>query len=256
MAIQLHKLMSLLFLALFLTGCGQADSETVNSEENDVPEIITAELIVPEELPTDKEAEFLVKVTQGDQPVNNAKEVQFEFWPEFAKENSEKINAVSQGDGIYTINKSFSAAGTYHVQSHVTAESMHVMPEKVFTVSGKNSSSSGHDAHEMGQDSEADHHHPKLEATLNTKEPAKTGVESLMEVTINHDGEALTAATVTLEITQDKGRDPIWLDLKETAAGHYQGETELLASGSIPVNIHIKKENLHEHIEKTIQVSE
>lgn len=256
MAIQLHKLMSLLFLALFLTGCGKADSEAVNSEENDVPEIITAELIVPDELPTDKDVEFLVKVTQGDQPVDNAKEVQFEFWHEYAKENSEKLTATPKGNGVYTIDKSFSAAGTYHVQSHVTAESMHVMPEKVFTVSGGNSSSSGHDAHEMGQDSEADHHHSKLEATLNIKEPAKTGVESLLEVTIDQDGEALTAATVTLEITEDKGRDPIWIDLKETAAGHYQGKTELLASGSIPVNIHIKKENLHEHIEKTIQVSE
>lgn len=234
-------------LILFLSACGQADSEAVRSEEDDVPEIITAELTVPEELPADEEAEFRVTVTQGEQPVDNAKEIQFEFWQENAKNDSEKIDAVPEGNGVYTIDKSFSTTGTYHVQSHVTAEGMHVMPEKVFTVSGEDASSHRHEA-------EAEHHHSELEATLTIKE--STGNESLLEVTIEQDGEALTAAVVTLEIPQETGADPVWADLKETAAGHYQGNAGVLDSDSISVNIHIKKEDLHEHVEKTLQVSE
>lgn len=148
-----HILFSL-FLLIALTACGQANGEAVDDE---VPEIITAELSAPAEIPPGETAEFHVTVKQGEQSVDDAEEIEFEFWLTDDKDNSEKMEAVAQGNGVYTVEKSFSESGKYHVQSHVTASSMHVMPVKVFTVSGEEKASS--EDHKEEDAAEENHHH-------------------------------------------------------------------------------------------------
>lgn len=244
-----------MLLLLLLAACGQNDSEAVTSEEDIIPEIITAELTVPKEISTEEKNKFQVTVKQGNQPVSEVDEVQFEFWQTDAKENNEKVEAVPQGDGVYTVEKSFTASGEYHVQSHVTANSMHVMPKKTFTVSGDKETPAEDHAEEHAT-SEQHNHHSDLTAETQFASSPITGTETDLDITVNQDGETLQGASVTLEITESENEDPVWVNLEETEPGLYQGKLSFSESGAIPVNIHIKKDELHDHIEKQIEVAE
>ncbi|MEK3805885.1 FixH family protein [Metabacillus sp. SLBN-84] len=96
--------------------------------------MVHAEISVPETISLNKEETLSVTVSQGDQAVEDASEVQFEIWKADSKEESEMIRAEHTGDGIYEVQKSFSEEGSYFVQTHVTARDLHVMPKKEFVV--------------------------------------------------------------------------------------------------------------------------
>ncbi|MNE77228.1 hypothetical protein D3C80_1735270 [compost metagenome] len=81
----------------------------------------------------DEKVSFEAKVTQDGSNVDNAQEVTFEIWKDGSDKHS-KITVASAGDGKYVMLKSFSEAGSYHVISHVTADSQHSMPSAVFNV--------------------------------------------------------------------------------------------------------------------------
>ncbi|MGD6792675.1 FixH family protein [Metabacillus indicus] len=96
--------------------------------------MVHAEISLPEKISLNTEETLSVSVTQGDQAVEDASEVQFEIWKADSKEESEMIRAEHTGDGIYEVQKSFSEEGSYFVQTHVTARDLHVMPKKEFVV--------------------------------------------------------------------------------------------------------------------------
>ena len=72
-------------------------------------------------------------VTQGKENVEDANKVEFEI-RKSGQETNEKIIGKHQGNGIYSINKTFQEAGDYSIIAHVTARDMHNMPKKEFTV--------------------------------------------------------------------------------------------------------------------------
>ncbi len=77
---------------------------------------------------------FSAKVTQKNEAIDDADKVMFEIGATDSSE-PEKIMVKSQGNGIYSVQKSFAKSGSYYVISHVTARDMHVMPKKEFQVS-------------------------------------------------------------------------------------------------------------------------
>lgn len=108
--------------------CSFACSKGENAAEGSL--MVHAEISVPETISLNKEETLSVTVSQGDQAVEDASEVQFEIWKADSKEESEMIRAEHTGDGIYEVQKSFSEEGSYFVQTHVTARDLHVMPKK------------------------------------------------------------------------------------------------------------------------------
>lgn len=121
---------ALISLVLLLSGCGNTD----HHEANEMPIPIEVKLSVsPVTAKVNQKVSFEAKVTQGKSNVDNAQEVTFEIWREGSEKHS-KITVASAGDGKYIMLKSFDEAGSYHVISHVTADSQHTMPSADFEV--------------------------------------------------------------------------------------------------------------------------
>ncbi|ART75400.1 FixH family protein [Sutcliffiella horikoshii] len=114
---------------LLLVGCTSA------SEEKTSLEVVEVEIKLPENVKEEEEVVVKTLVTQGEEKVEDAKEVQIEIWNvENGKENSVLLDAEHVGDGVYEVKHSFDERGVYRVQSHVTARDMHVMPTKQLVV--------------------------------------------------------------------------------------------------------------------------
>lgn len=120
---------ALISLVLLLSGCGHNTDQA-----NEMPKPIEVKLTVaPLSAKVNEKVSFEAKVTQDGSNVDNAQEVTFEIWKDGSDKHS-KVTVASAGDGKYVMLKSFSEAGSYHVISHVTADSQHSMPSAVFDV--------------------------------------------------------------------------------------------------------------------------
>jgi hypothetical protein len=122
----------LIFALLFVSAC-TANTKQSDSESN-VTELVEAEIIMPDEISLNQGNVLKVQLTQGEENVEDAEDVQFEIWQANDKENSKMIEAKHENDGIYSVKKTFQEDGIYYVQTHVTARDMHVMPKKQFVV--------------------------------------------------------------------------------------------------------------------------
>ncbi|MCM3619898.1 FixH family protein [Sutcliffiella horikoshii] len=126
----MNKLMLIVApLLLLLVGCTSAPEEKTSLE------IVEVDIQFPESVDEAEEVAIKTFVTQGEEKVEDAQEVQIEIWNvEEGKENSVLVDAEHVGDGVYEVKHSFEAKGVYRVQSHVTARDLHVMPTKQLVV--------------------------------------------------------------------------------------------------------------------------
>ncbi len=115
-------------LTIVLVACSNDSKEVV--EEDFIPEIIEVDLQTPERVEAGETITLRTVVTQGDETVDDADEVIYEIWEETNKLESEMIEAVPEGDGIYTLDYTFGENSVMNVQIHVTARGMHNMPVK------------------------------------------------------------------------------------------------------------------------------
>jgi hypothetical protein len=137
----MKKLMlSIIALLFVLAGCGvQAEQPTPGEEvqhQNGEFELYPIEveiLLSPEHPAVAEEMTVTAVVTQGDEPVNDAAEVVFEYW---MHEGDEPFFAEGDlvGDGHYAATIVLEEAGVYFVTAHVTARDMHTMPTEPFMV--------------------------------------------------------------------------------------------------------------------------
>ena len=133
--------LSILILILLIAGCGQNGDNSQHGQPHDSPghaaggevQAIKVHAQIPEQIKAGQEVTLAVKVTQGDELVEDADEVVFEIWKE-GQEEHEKIEVDHQKDGIYALQKQFAEPGTYYLIPHVTARGMHSMPKSQFEV--------------------------------------------------------------------------------------------------------------------------
>ncbi|OMP67122.1 FixH family protein [Domibacillus epiphyticus] len=124
----MKKYLALLFIGiiLVLSACiGEEKKENTVS----TTEPVHVELTVPAKAPLNEAVEMTATVTQSGEAVGDADEVKYEIWKDGVKEDSEMIEAESEGKGVYSIKKTFSEEALYHVQVHVTARGLHTMPK-------------------------------------------------------------------------------------------------------------------------------
>ncbi|MFE8696633.1 FixH family protein [Cytobacillus sp. FJAT-53684] len=234
---------------LLLAGCGNT-SDTNNSSKEEVPEVLNAVLDIPENGELNEEIALVVTVTQGDAPVEDADEVEFEIWKAGQEDASEMVEAVHSENGKYSINHSFKENGLYTVQSHVTARDMHTMPKKTIQI-GKEE-----DHHEHSEDATQESHHHHGDVSINLEKPGTIHVneKTPLAVVLKKGEESLSDAQVRLEIFQQES-NPTWVDMTEAADGEYKGEHQFPNKGIFTIRIHVKNdEGLHEHTEIEVTV--
>lgn len=245
-SIMKKKIGFLLVVAIIstLVACGKEEEPATEFE---LPEPLTANLTVTEEVEVGGQVDMKTVVTIGDKKIEEASEVVYEVWEEGKKTESEMIESVNEGAGVYRAETSFEHDGLFHIQVHVTAEAQHTMPVKTVTVGdgGHYEEDAGHDYHTEG-------------FSMHFMKPSevKPADETELVVHIELAEEPLEELNVRYEIWhEDNPEKHDWVNAKETKAGEYTAVYEFSEEGSYTTVIHVEDDkDLHEHEEHTIKV--
>lgn len=117
---------------VILTACGEnKDEEAENLDELKALEV---EFEVPETAEVGETILLKAIVTYGDEKVEDADEVKFEYWEGENEDDSTTIESTNNGDGTYTAEMTFEREGVFSIYAHTTARDMHTMPKKTITV--------------------------------------------------------------------------------------------------------------------------
>ncbi|SFC77185.1 YtkA-like [Bacillus sp. OV322] len=129
------SLCCLIGLLLLVGGCSGNKQEMAE----DMPNMLDVKVTInPEIADVNKTVDFKADIVSNGKRVKKADEVKFEIWnSQINKHTTIEVHPNEKGD--YEIKKTFSAQGTYYIIAHVTAEGMHAMPKKEFTIGSRSS---------------------------------------------------------------------------------------------------------------------
>ena len=246
------KRKSLMFVAglvlATMAACSNEKPQEVVVDE--APQPIIVDLTVTDKVEVGGTVNMAAVVTQGDDKVEDADEVLFEFWEEGKKDDSVKIESVNEKDGLYTAETTFDHDGVFQVQVHVTARGLHTMPIKEVIVGSGATAVEDHGSEEHGEHAEGFAMH------FMEPEDVKVDAETNLVVHLQIDGTPLEKARVRYEITTDlvPGK-AAWVDVSETAAGEYAVTHMFTQAGTYNIQIHVEDDkDLHEHEIYTVVV--
>lgn len=229
-----------LVLVILLAACGNDGV----SDETDGLVTLDVEFNLPETADPGETVVFEAVVTYGDEFVEDADEVLFEYWMKGHEVDSEKVEGTHVGDGVYTAEVTFEEDGVYEAYAHTTARGLHTMPLKSITVG---------DAEDHDHDEHA--HYDGFHLHFMDPESVVAGEEVDLIVHLQMDGEALEDASVNFEIVSESDTSPETVDAEATAAGEYAASYTFAETGTYTINIHVQDdEDLHEQEEYTIEV--
>ncbi|MGP3560726.1 FixH family protein [Geobacillus sp. BK01] len=227
--------MALLVVAM-LAACSN------NDEQAETPAMLEVKLDVPDHIELNKAATLACVVTYDGENVDDASEVKFEVWRHGDGER-EMLEAKHDGDGRYSVEKTFTEAGTYSVVAHVTARDMHNMPKKDIVVGQPEQAANGPDASSL--DDEKGHHSSVAMSLLSHSFEA--GKPASLVVHLTKDGQPLTGATVRFEIWQADNKHE-FVDAAEKGNGEYEAAVTFANQGTYSVKVHVEGSGgLHEH---------
>lgn len=251
---------------MILAACGSTNNnENTNGNKDEVPSMVEVEIKLPEAVEPNQEVKIEALVTQGEENVDDASEVKFEVWKQGQEADHEMVVASNDGSGIYSIMKTFEEEGFYYVVAHTTARDMHVMPRVELTVGNPEPSekeeeheeeghSHDHETHEETDHNEHHGHESSLNMTLNPTDAVKANQEITLSTEIKEEDVALTDATVRFEIWHEDSEKHEFVDAKEVSDGVYEAKATMKESGLHYVQIHVEKDELHEHQQEELEV--
>ncbi|MFD2673611.1 FixH family protein [Marinicrinis sediminis] len=111
-----------------LSACQASD---ISVAQGDAIEIT---MYAEEQLAINQPVELAVALTQQQQPVEDAGDVQIELWKKGERDGSRLVQADSLGDGWYGVTTTFESNGIYVMQTHITARGTHLMPKRHLVV--------------------------------------------------------------------------------------------------------------------------
>ncbi|GGD01593.1 hypothetical protein GCM10007216_35380 [Thalassobacillus devorans] len=248
-------LLGFFITAIVLTACG--GDQSGNAEEEEMEPMIATEVIMPEDIQPGEEATFQAKVTQGDEAVEDADYVKFEFWAEGTEdEENEKVEAEHKGEGVYEVTYTLQEEGVYFLYAHTQARDMHVMPKEQFKVGNRKTGETQEKA-EKEEDHSDDHHDSKdIKVGFDSNEEWKPNEEATLKADITQNKKPFENATVQFEIVSDKLDKHIFVDATEQKPGEYEGKYTFPATGNYELIIHYVKEDTHDHISKQVKINE
>lgn len=243
-----YKILGIFLFIFILAACSNEDHSNHENQDAENLELIEVEVkFTPEEIKANEEAKIEAVVTQGDEKVADAKEVKFEIWKS-GQENHETIKANNDGKGIYSISKTFSEDGQYFVTAHVTARGLHAMPKKEVTVGSPVAVEESHEEHKGSDTHQEEHSHGgELLIVLNNSNEFKANEETRLSTEVKVDDKALSEADITFEVWEGEEGKPQWIDAKEEGNGSYAASITFPKAGSYHVQVHVKKDELHDH---------
>ena len=240
----MRKLITIIGLSLFLflAACG---NQGVLDEDDEFGGLATldVEFNLPETADPGETVVLEAVVTYGDEIVEDADEVLFEYWLKGHEADSVKIEGTHVGDGVYTAEVTFDEEGVYEAYAHTTARGLHTMPLKSIAVGDVDE----HD-HETHADVEGFHIHFMNPGTV------ASGEETDLIVHLQKDGEAYGDANVRYEIVPEAGGDSESVDADAKAVGEYAASYTFREPGSYTIHIHVENEDAEEHVEHTVEV--
>ncbi|WP_060667046.1 FixH family protein [Bacillus sp. CHD6a] len=255
------SLLSLLMLA----ACGSTNNnEHTNGNKDEMPSIVEVEIKLPEVVEPNEEVKLEAHVTQGEENVDDASEVKFEVWKQGQESDHEMVEASNDGSGIYSITTTFEEEGFYYVVAHTTARDMHVMPRVELTVGNPEPSekeeheeeghSHDHETHEKTDHNDHHGHESSLDMTLKPTDAVKANQETTLSTEIKQEDAVLTDATVRFEIWHEDSEKHEFVDAKEVSDGVYEAKATMKETGLHYVQIHVEKDELHEHQQEELEV--
>ncbi|MFD2369782.1 FixH family protein [Brevibacillus sp. GCM10020057] len=241
----------LVLLAAMTAACGHNHQEAALPSADPVAADFA---ILPKEPAAGKPITFSVKVTQNGEPVNDAKEVKFEWWKD-GQEQHVTIPASLQKDGVYTARQTIDEAGSYFVYYHVTARDFHNMQKVAFTVGGQSASSASPAHAQHPGEATAEHEHEAAEHAhasgvdfhFMPPTPVLAGQPTPLMVHLMKDNASFTKAAVRFEIWQGSAAEHTFVEAREEQPGQYSAEANLPAAGSYTVKVHVEKGEIHDH---------
>lgn len=236
-----YRYVFLLLGILFLYACSNDGGAQLEKNEP-----LHVELTVPETADVDETFEMAAYVTQGDEEVNDADEVVFEVWEEGNREDGQMIEADDPVDGLYRSDISFGHDGNFHIQVHVTARGLHIMPQKEVIIGEGGQYEDVEDTAHFHTDGFDMHFTNLTDVTVDEEVQLTTFIEL--------HNEPLDQLKVRYEIwNEDVSDDRDWVDANEQQHGEYVGTHTFEHSGTYMIQVHVEDdEQLHEH--KTYEV--
>ncbi|MCA0970554.1 FixH family protein [Halobacillus litoralis] len=254
---------------LVFSACGSSDagdeSETASGEDA-LPLPIEVEISTEpglDALEVGESFTIQAKVTQGDELVSDADDVQFEFWKKDQdSEEHDMVDGEPQGEGIYSIEKQVEEADVYYVVAHVTARDMHNMPKQELVIGDvaqeELQEAEEHHNEEEGHDHshEGDHSHATDVMThIMLEDLISKGEETRLMAHVMNGEAPVSEAEVRFEVWKDGAEKHMFLDAEETEnQGEYALAHTFEESGTYQVKLHVVKGDLHTHKEKSITV--
>lgn len=234
---RVYAFLALLMSSLLLfAACDQEKQE-------EKPAMLEVKIEATDRIELNKETTIACVVTYGGEKVDDADEVKFEIW-KHGNEQHDMLKAKNEGNGKYSVKKTFTEPGTYSVVAHVTARNMHNMPKKDIVVGQASEQHHEHNDHHHNA-GHSGHHHTDLSIMLQHKEYVVNQSANLT-ARIAHAGKPLTNATVRFEVWKDDGKHQ-FIDASETQAGQYEAVTTFQEKGAYSVKIHVEAKEIHEH---------
>ncbi|WP_160846689.1 FixH family protein [Pontibacillus yanchengensis] len=260
------KTFMFMFALFILAACGGQPKEEGNkassSDSDDVPEMIEVSISTDpssDQLKPKESFTIQAKVTQGDENVNDADEVEFEFWKK-GQEEHKKVEGEFTEKGVYEIEKTVNEPGTYYVISHVTARGMHNMPQKELQIGEMYHGSSNEEgmdegeSYEEGSSEESDHGEGGIVAHVMLDDKLPVNEEVTLVGHLQKDNEPLTEAEIQFEVWKNGDEKHEYVDAKEGKQGEYSVAYTFKEQGEYHVNLHYKKGDMHSHKEKMVAV--
>ncbi|MGN7468528.1 FixH family protein [Brevibacillus sp. SAFN-007a] len=189
---------------------------------------------------------FSVKVTQEGQPVDDAKEVSFEWWKD-GQEQHQTIPAKLVSAGVYTAQQTISEPGSYFVYYHVTARDFHNMRKMSFTVKAADNAASA-------SAPSAGHAASGIDFHLLPPDELKAQSEAVMLVHLMKEQQPFAGGTVRFEFWTGDEAKHSFADATEPSPGQYAGRLSFPAPGEYTVKVHLEKGDVHDHQNFTVTV--
>ncbi|WP_248925199.1 FixH family protein [Paenibacillus hamazuiensis] len=118
--------------ALAVCACSSSNG-AAHSHGGDEPAAVRVQITtVPETIRAGQPVRIEAKVTLGESSIDDAKKVEFEIGEDGQSQGL--FTAKHQGQGVYSLDKTFEHKGSYYIIAHVRAKGMHSMPKKQLIV--------------------------------------------------------------------------------------------------------------------------
>jgi hypothetical protein len=229
----------LVLFILVAAGCGQLKPETKEQQNQPTPARLDITFqSSPDHPGKNQPVELSSVITSENKPFPDAN-VEFEVWKQ-GKEH-QTFKATHQADGTYTAVQKFPEDGEYHVVVHVTAPGIHQMTSGSFTVGS------------VQNDSHA-HHDSGVQMHLAIPDHVRAGQTIEASAHIQRDQKALSGANVRLEVWKQGNEQHKFVEASEKKPGEYTASLSFPEKGTYHLKLHVEKEKIHDHQEKTVTV--